>query len=78
MLDSAGLASPLTDRINTAFNKSPYLAKNQVKFMTNEGYVRLEGKVGSFFQKQMAQEIVRRLDGVQCIENQLQVNWDKI
>jgi hypothetical protein len=31
--------------------------------------------VGSFFQKQMAQEVVLRLDGVQQIENQLQVCW---
>ena len=35
----------------------------------------LEGTVGSFYQKQMAQEVVRRLDGVQGIENQLQVSW---
>ena len=35
----------------------------------------LKGQVNSFFQKQMAQEAIRRVDGVQRIENMLQVNW---
>jgi osmotically-inducible protein OsmY len=37
--------------------------------------VRLQGTVGSFYQKQMAQELLRRVDGVERIENQLQVSW---
>ena len=40
-----------------------------------EGVVRLEGAVRSFFHKQMAQETIRRLDGVERIENCLQVEW---
>jgi osmotically-inducible protein OsmY len=31
--------------------------------------------VNSFFQKQMAQEALRRIEGVESIENHLQVHW---
>jgi osmotically-inducible protein OsmY len=40
-----------------------------------DGRVVLKGNVRSFFQKQMAQEAIRRIDGVQRIENLLEVNW---
>jgi osmotically-inducible protein OsmY len=40
-----------------------------------EGVVRISGAVRSFFHKQMAQELIRRVDGVQRIENCLQVQW---
>ena len=35
----------------------------------------LKGTVNSYFQKQMAQEAIRRIDGVELIDNQLEVNW---
>ena len=40
-----------------------------------DGRVVLKGSVGSFFQKQMAQEAIRRVDGVQLIDNLLEVTW---
>jgi osmotically-inducible protein OsmY len=46
-----------------------------VRFEAADGRVVLKGKVKSFFQKQMAQEAIRRLDGVQKIDNLLEVNW---
>jgi osmotically-inducible protein OsmY len=39
------------------------------------GYVTISGEVNSFYQKQMAQEAIRHVDGVQRIENRLEVNW---
>ena len=33
------------------------------------------GKVATYFQKQMAQESLRSIEGVQHIENQLEVCW---
>jgi osmotically-inducible protein OsmY len=42
-------------------------------FETQQGRVVLKGMVRSYFQKQMAQEAIRRLDGVQEIQNELQV-----
>ena len=68
-------ATPLQDQIQTALSENPYLSRRHVRVETNDGHVRLEGTVDSFFQKQMAQELLRRVDGVEQIENQLQVNW---
>lgn len=67
---------PLLEQVQGALSRSPYIAPNQVQIETAEGHVRLEGTVGTFFQKQMAQELVRRVDGVERIVNQLQVNWE--
>ena len=66
---------PLLDQIEGALSSSPHVPSRQVHVETIDGNVRIEGTVGTFFQKQMAQEVVRRLDGVQRIENQLQVSW---
>jgi osmotically-inducible protein OsmY len=46
-----------------------------LKVEAREGVVRLEGAVRSFFHKQMAQEVIRRLDGVERVENHLRVQW---
>ena len=65
----------LEDAVHSAINSSPYLASKRVRIETGKGAVKLHGNVGSFFEKQMAQEVVRRLDGVERVENLLQVVW---
>ena len=40
---------------------------------TESGRVVLQGTVGTFYQKQMAQEALRRIEGVREIENRLEV-----
>ena len=66
---------PLLHQVQGALSSSPYISDRQLHVEATDGLVRIEGTVGSFYQKQMAQEVVRRLDGVRRIENQLQVNW---
>ena len=68
-------AEPLTSQIDAALKTSPHLSRRNLQFAAEQGRVRLEGKVSSYFQKQMAQEIVLRLDGVEEIENLLEVTW---
>ncbi|MCA9229647.1 MAG: BON domain-containing protein [Planctomycetales bacterium] len=68
-------ANPLQEQVQCALNRSPYISQKRIQFKTFAGRVRLEGTVGSFYQKQMAQELVRRVDGVELVENQLQVSW---
>lgn len=39
------------------------------------GVVILQGEVQSFYEKQLAQEVIRRFDGVQRVENQIEVEY---
>ncbi len=75
LLESSLLDPPLLDKLRGVLSKSHFLSPRQVQIETTGGNVRLEGTVGSFYQKQMAQELVRRVDGVETVENQLQVSW---
>lgn len=68
-------ASPLQKAVSEAFEASPYIAGSRVRIEEGEGRVRLHGDVGTFFEKQMAQEVARRIDGVHLVENMLQVSW---
>jgi osmotically-inducible protein OsmY len=68
-------ACPFFDQVQGALESNPYLSTRQFRVIASDGLVRLEGTVRSYYQKQMAQELLRRVDGVERIENQLQVNW---
>jgi osmotically-inducible protein OsmY len=66
----------LLSQVHCVLSNSPYLSSDTLLVETAEdGIVRLQGQVGTFFQKQMAQELVRRVDGVQRVENGLRVSW---
>jgi len=66
---------PLDERLWEEIQRNPHVVHNNLRFVTDRGRVTLHGTVDSFYQKQMAQEAVRRVDGVDEIDNQLQVNW---
>ena len=72
---TATLTRPLADRICDALTSNPHVQSQNVRFETADGRVILKGSVSTFFQKQMAQEALRRIDGIEQIENLLQVNW---
>lgn len=64
---------PLGDRIFTAISRNSQLAGRNLRFESHEGCVRLRGEVPSYYQKQLFQETIRYLDGVERIENDLRV-----
>ena len=66
---------PLDDRVLTALERNPYVARRSLRFETNAGRVTLRGVVNTYFQKQMAQEALRHVDGVDEIANELEVCW---
>lgn len=74
-MSTVAAARPLFERIYDALTTNPHVPSDQVRFEAEDGRVVLKGNVTSFFQKQMAQEAIRRIDGVQRIDNLLQVNW---
>ena len=65
----------LADRVDQAIQTNPYVSGRLLRFETDGGRVVLQGSVGSYFQKQMAQEVVRRVEGVEEVDNCLEVLW---
>jgi osmotically-inducible protein OsmY len=65
--------TPLNDKVSTALSQNPYLSGRTLRFETEDGRVILRGEVQSYFQKQMAQESLRHVDGVDEIFNELEV-----
>lgn len=74
MIDANEMSPALDEQVFAALAESPYFRRHKLRCETQEGRVILRGKVGSFYQKQMAQETLRRVDGVEHIENLLEVN----
>lgn len=66
---------PLDDRVLTALERNPHVRKRNLRFETDQGRVILRGVVGTYYQKQMAQEALRHIDGIHEIANELEVSW---
>ena len=66
---------PLDHRVLTALEQNPHITRRNLRFETEQGRVTLRGVVGTYYQKQMAQEAVRRVEGVEEITNELEVCW---
>jgi len=54
---------------------SPYRELRRVSCELHDGVLMLRGRVSSYYLKQMAQQLVCRLEGVVEIDNRLDVNW---
>ena len=63
----------LEDRAQDVIDQNPYLTRRKLRCEAKEGHVVLKGTVRSYFQKQMAQESLRKLDGLVSIDNCLVV-----
>lgn len=65
----------LDQRVQSALTGQPGVPQRNLRFEASEGRVTLHGTVHSYYQKQMAQEALRRLEGVQSIDNKIEVSW---
>jgi osmotically-inducible protein OsmY len=63
--------------VETALLKQPNVPKRNLRVEASDGRVTLHGTVHSYYQKQMAQEALRRLEGVQTIDNRIEVSWTR-
>ncbi len=68
-------AKMLFNRVDSAIHGSPHLTGHTLHIELRRGRVVLRGVVPSYYQKQIAQEVARRVDGVERVENQLEVAW---
>ncbi len=67
-------AAPLLHRVDSALKESPHLVGRHVLLEAEEeGVIILRGTVDSFYLKQVAQETIRNIDGIERIENHLEV-----
>jgi osmotically-inducible protein OsmY len=66
---------PLDHRVLTALECNPYIGRRNLSFETERGRVTLKGVVETYYQKQMAQEAIRHIDGVHEIANEVEVCW---
>ena len=71
----SGNARCLESEVHDALAKSPYLTRKRVDCVAQDGRVVLRGEVGTYFQKQMATEVLRQVEGIDEIENHLEVIW---
>ena len=65
----------LTERIDNAITTSPYFNGRKLRFEAAGNSVVVSGEVTSYFEKQMAQETLRRVEGVEQVDNRLEVVW---
>lgn len=63
----------LKQRANSALVKSPYSALNRITCDIDRGTAALSGEVPSYHLKQIAQEVVRTIDGVEAVSNRIVV-----
>ena len=68
-------SNDFVQRLDSAIKGNPHLSGHQVFCHEEGGTVVLQGRVRSYYQKQMAQEALRNLEGVERIVNDLQVDW---
>ena len=62
-------------RIDQDLANHPLMKGKNVRVQQEKRRVILEGDVDSYYDKQMLQEVVRRIEGVEEIENRLLVEW---
>lgn len=65
----------LAEQVNQAVVHNPHLKQRRIHAKTESGQVTINGSVQSYFEKQMAQEGLRKIEGVTCIKNELEVTW---
>jgi osmotically-inducible protein OsmY len=65
----------LEGRVQRALQCHPNLTNGRLTSETNDGRVTLRGVVTTYYQKQIAQELMRSIEGVREVVNHLEVTW---
>ena len=63
------------DQVISAVVHNPHVDLSTMHIETQGDNVTINGTAQTFFEKQMAQEAIRKIDGVNAIENLLEVTW---
>ncbi len=68
-------ANQLTSQLSQVFEFHPHLKRSGVQVQIEQGKVLLTGTVKSYYEKQIAQESLRDVPGIDSIDNSLEVEW---
>jgi osmotically-inducible protein OsmY len=68
----------LRRRLECSLQRDPIFLKSAFTCECREGVVVLRGHVGSFHEKQMAQELARKVNGVRVVVNRLIVDASQL
>jgi osmotically-inducible protein OsmY len=66
-------AVTLENRVGNVIHGIPHLLGRDLRVTASEGTIVLSGEVGSYYQKQVAQEAVWTVEGVDRVVNELRV-----
>lgn len=74
-MHTASFSAPISflDEATYIIAKHPHLHRRNVQCRVESNRMILEGEVNSFYEKQLAQEALRDLEGFEQVENQLEV-----
>lgn len=61
------------DQASVIFQHHPHLSNRKVNCRAHANCVVIEGEVNSFYEKQLAQEALREVKGIERVENNLDV-----
>jgi osmotically-inducible protein OsmY len=64
---------PLRARAENLLRRTSYRALQHIRCEHHEGVLTLRGRVSSFYLKQIAQEVVSRLEGIELVDNRIEV-----
>ena len=67
-------AHDLQHRVHFALTQIPYAACQQISYQIVDKEVVLSGTVRTYYQKQMAQESLRKINGLRRVRNELSVS----
>ena len=63
----------IEELVQSRLRSSPYPSIQRLKSRVRKGRVVLRGRVPTFFEKQIAQESIADLDGIEQVENRVEV-----
>ncbi len=63
----------VADEVSDRLRQQPRFSGRDLSCECADGVIRLVGRLPSFYEKQIAQEVVRRLEGVSDIINDIEV-----
>lgn len=74
-MQTSQFTAPVTflHQASNALAKHPHLGRRRVECRAESNCVVLEGEVNSFYEKQLAQEALRDIQGIEQVDNQLAV-----